>query len=123
MGRPKKNKPRGLGDTVETIIKATGLDKLVNDDCGCEARKAALNLLLPYRYKARCVTTEESIKWSKFKEHLQVRIPSDQVVYVCELYASVFNRQVWYPCASCSPKPLINMIDRLDIVFKEFKNE
>lgn len=118
-----KRKPKGLGDTVETIIKATGLDKLVKDDCGCEARKAALNLLLPYRYKARCVTTEESEKWAEFKEHLQVRIPSEQVVYVCELYASVFNRQVWYPCASCSPKPLINMIDRLDIVFKEFKNE
>ena len=41
----KKRKPRGLGDTIETVIKATGLDKFVSDDCGCEARKEALNNL------------------------------------------------------------------------------
>jgi len=119
----RKKRPRGLGDTVETIIKATGLDKLVSDDCGCEERKRKLNELLPYRYKARCVTPEEVEQWKDFKSELQIRIAHDKIIFVCDLYASIFNKQTWYPCSGCSPKPLINMINRLDVVFDEFKTE
>jgi hypothetical protein len=39
MGRPRK-KAVGLGDTVESILAATHVDKmakwLLGDDCGCE---------------------------------------------------------------------------------------
>ena len=60
MGRPKKEvkpQPKGLGDTVESIIKFTGLDIFVKGkDCGCEKRKEYLNELFPYRFKARCLT-------------------------------------------------------------------
>jgi hypothetical protein len=120
MARPRKNKPRGLGDTVETIIKATGLDKLVSDDCGCEARKEALNNLLPYRYKARCVTEEETAEWKAFKDRVSIRIPWEDVQFVCKLYSDVFSKVYWEPCSGCSPKPLISMINRLDVVFDEF---
>lgn len=58
-GRPKgtKNKSKGLGDTVEKITKATGIDKVVKittkalgiEDCGCDARKEALNKLVTYK--------------------------------------------------------------------------
>lgn len=119
MARPKK-KPRGLGDTVGTIIKATGLDKLVSDDCGCEARKEALNNLLPYRYKARCVTEEEVKEWKSFKDRVSIRIPWEDVQFVCKLYSDVFSKVYWEPCSGCSPKPLISMINRLDVVFDEF---
>lgn len=48
---------RGLGDTIEKITKKTGIktvteflaSKLGIDDCGCEARKNALNELVPYK--------------------------------------------------------------------------
>ena len=46
---------KGLGDTVEKIAKATGLDKVAQTftkvtgkDCGCAKRKAALNQAFPY---------------------------------------------------------------------------
>jgi len=120
MARPNKNKPRGLGDTVETIIKATGLDKLVSDDCGCEERKRKLNELLPYRYKARCVTEEETTEWKSFQERRTIKIEWDDVQFICKLYADVFNKQYWEPCSGCSPKPLISIINRLDVVFDEF---
>lgn len=116
----KKRKPRGLGDTIETVIKATGLDKLVSDDCGCEARKEALNNLLPYRYKARCVTKEEVDTWNAFKDRRTVKIEWDDTLYVCNLYSDVFNKVYWEPCVGCSPQPLIAIINRLDVVFKEF---
>jgi hypothetical protein len=50
---------RGLGDTIEKITQKTGIktvteflaNKLGVDDCGCEARKNALNELVPYKKK------------------------------------------------------------------------
>ena len=38
-----KNKNKGLGDTIASITKATGIDKLVWEDCGCEQRRQILN--------------------------------------------------------------------------------
>ena len=39
----------GLGDTVEKVFKATGIDKvakfILGEDCGCEERKAKLTEL------------------------------------------------------------------------------
>lgn len=34
---------KGFGDTVAAITKATRLDKLVGEDCGCGARQEAWN--------------------------------------------------------------------------------
>ena len=48
-------KHKGFGDTVEAITKATGIKKVVDKvskitgiDCGCDARKEALNKKFPY---------------------------------------------------------------------------
>lgn len=54
-----KSKSKGLGDTIEKITKATGIKQTVDaiakaldiDDCGCEARKEALNKIFPYKDK------------------------------------------------------------------------
>ena len=50
-----KMKHIGFGDTVEAITKATGIKKVVDKisevtgrECGCEARKEALNKKYPY---------------------------------------------------------------------------
>jgi len=119
MARQKKSK--GLGDTIEKIIKATHLDIFVEGkDCGCEKRKEKLNQLFPYRFKARCLTEQEYNQWKEFKAARTLTINREQVDMVCELYASVFNRQIWKPCASCSPKPMISMIDKLDKVYESY---
>lgn len=117
-----KRKSKGLGDTIEKVIKATGLDIFVDGkDCGCEERKEKLNQLFPYRFKARCFTEQEYNQWSEFTTIKTVTLTAIQVKFVCELYASIFNRQVWYPCGGCSPKPLIDMIDKLDKVYKSYE--
>lgn len=125
MARPKKQK--GLGDTVEAVLTTTGIKKLFEifvdgEDCGCDKRKEKLNELFPYRFKARCLTELEYNGWKDFKEVRTLKISWEQIVYVCDLYASVFSRQIWYPCTGCSPKPLINMIDKLDKVFDAYEN-
>lgn len=52
------NRPRGLGDSIEKITKATGIKKVVEvvnkvtgKDCGCGKRKDNLNRLFPYNNK------------------------------------------------------------------------
>ena len=54
----KKSKPKGLGDSIENLTKATGIKKVVDKvsevagkDCGCGARKDALNRMFPYDKK------------------------------------------------------------------------
>jgi hypothetical protein len=51
-----REKSQGLGDTIEKITKATGIKYVVDKvaeatgaDCGCEARKKALNEKFPYK--------------------------------------------------------------------------
>jgi len=51
----KKEKSKGLGDTIEKITKVTGIKKVVetiakvvDKDCGCGKRKETLNRLFPY---------------------------------------------------------------------------
>ena len=126
-----KRKSKGLGDTIEKVIKATGLDIFVDGkDCGCDKRKEYLNNLFPYRTKARCFTEQEYLSYKNFVETRTIQkifqkwvgtTAPKEVNFVCELYASVFNRPVWFPCANCSPKPLINMIDKLDKIYGTYE--
>ena len=50
-------KSKGLGDTIQKITKATGINSLAQmgakavgkKDCGCNKRKDALNKAFPYK--------------------------------------------------------------------------
>lgn len=58
-----KRKAQGLGDTVESILKATHVDKLakfvLGEDCGCDERKKKLNELWSYKKKPLCLNEDE----------------------------------------------------------------
>ena len=52
------NKSKGLGDTIEKITTVTGIkkvaetiSKVTGKDCGCKARREALNKAFPYQDK------------------------------------------------------------------------
>ena len=54
----KRSRPRGLGDSIESITKATGIkavvekvSEAVNVPCGCTERRDRLNELFPYDKK------------------------------------------------------------------------
>ena len=49
-------RPRGLGDSIEMVTKATGvktmgdvISKGLNIPCGCEGRRDSLNKIFPYK--------------------------------------------------------------------------
>lgn len=54
----QQEKSKGLGDTIEKITTVTGIKKVVEavakvtgKDCGCKARRDALNRAFPYQDK------------------------------------------------------------------------
>lgn len=101
----KKEVSEGLGDTLEKVFKATGIDKvakwLAGEDCGCDKRKEKLNKMFPYR-KINCLTEEEhGILETFFSRNTAEITPSDQHALL-KVYNRVLNvRQEATSCSSC----------------------
>lgn len=116
-GRPKgsKNKPKGLGDTIEQITEATGIKTAVKavfgDDCGCDARKDKLNKLFPYSRQPECLTQDE-IDFLSSGVLRKTSLNYDQRVRIAEIHARVFNHKYDVPC-TCSPKIWIQWMREL----------
>ena len=122
MARPKKIQPKGLGDTVESVLKATGIDKvakfILGEDCGCEERKAKLNALFPYK-KPLCLT-ESEYTWLKTWIDTKTNqvTPSDQA-QILEIYNRIFlQRNEPSNCSSC----LKDMVDQLKTVMLTYED-
>lgn len=51
--KAKYSKPRGLGDSITSVMQATGISQIVNlisgGGCGCGKRQDKLNELVPYK--------------------------------------------------------------------------
>jgi len=122
MARPKKIQAKGLGDTVESVLKATGIDKvakfLLGEDCGCDARKEKLNALFPYK-KPLCLT-ETEYEWLKawIETKTNQVIPSDQAQLLV-IYNRIFQqRNEPSNCSSC----LKDMVDQLKTVMLTYED-
>ena len=120
----KKIKVGGAGNTIEKVLKKTGVKKIIElfeiKECGCEKRKEWLNDKLPKRMKVNCFTEKQYQQWQLFKLNRTIQLNEKQIKYVCNLYAEIFMKPVWYPGTNESTKPLILMIDRLDIVYESY---
>ena len=119
MGRPRK-KAVGLGDTVESILAATHVDKmakwLLGDDCGCEARKKKLNELFPYR-KPECLE-EPEYRFLKewFDKKTDVVKPSEQATML-KIHSRIFKvRNEPTSCVPC----LLDKVNQLRTVYNEY---
>lgn len=110
----------GLGDTLEAALSSIGIT--AKDDCGCAERKRFLNGIIPYKLlsKARCFTPEEFEAWGEFKATLSIQIAREKAQWVSQLYSDVFGVPLFQVCATCSPKPIINMIEKLDKIYESY---
>ena len=122
MARPKKIQAKGLGDTVESVLKATGIDKvakfILGEDCGCDERKAKLNALFPYK-KPLCLT-EDEYEWLKawIETKTNQVTPSDQA-QILVIYNRIFlQRNEPSNCSSC----LKDMVDQLKTVMLTYED-
>jgi hypothetical protein len=117
-----KKKSKGLGDSIEKVTKATGIDKLVKfvagEDCGCDERKEKLNKLFPYNSSIECLDEQEySILHDWFSEERNSVAPSEQAE-LRKIYNRVFNKNSSpTSCGSC----VRDMVDRLRQVYYEYE--
>jgi hypothetical protein len=105
-------KSKGLGDSIEKALKATGIDKvakkILGDDCGCEERKKKLNQMFPY---ARPFTEDElSIYESVLPRIKGGRINGQDQDIMVKLYNKVFNaNKKASSCGSCVKETLAKL--------------
>lgn len=117
-----KEKSSGVGDTVEKITKATGIDKLakwaLGEDCGCDKRKKTLNNIFPYQ-KPNCLTEDEhnylSNLFTKPKNNVEPKVQGE----ILEIFNRVFNeKKKMTSCRSCF---LNSVYAKLERIYKEYE--
>lgn len=120
----QKVKSTGLGDTVEKVFKAVGIDKAVKfvagEDCGCSDRREVLNKVFPYQ-KPECLNEKEYNFLSKFFETPHNRILPNEQSALLDVYNRIFKDNV--EMTSCSSCFLNNVYKKLERVYKEYENE
>jgi hypothetical protein len=89
-------KSKGLGDSVEKVLKATGIDKVakkvLGEDCGCEERKE----------KLRQFTEDEMSIYESVLPRIGDRISGQDQATLVKLYNKVFNaNKKPSSCGSC----------------------
>ena len=105
MRKPRK-KPQGLGDVVESITQATGIDKvakaILGDDCGCKERKEKLNKKFPFRKRIQnCLTDEQREYLNEFFKTNPTQIYPIQQRGLSDIYKHVYGLPVESTCSSC----------------------
>ena len=97
-------KSKGLGDSIEKALKATGIDKVakkvLGDDCGCEKRKESLNKMFPYN-KVRQFTEDEMKIYEEVIDRTKGTITGQDQSIMVKLYNKVFNANK--QTSSCGP--------------------
>ncbi len=114
----QNKKSAGLGDSVEKVLKATGIDKIakkvLGEDCGCKERKEKLNKLFPY---VRDMTLDEI----KVYEHIMKtvnkgRIDKGQQTKLLRIYNALFKtKKEPSSCAGC----VNGTIDKLTQIYEK----
>ena len=119
-----ESKSKGLGDTVEKVFKATGVDKvakwLFGEDCGCKERKEKLNYLFPYQ-KPLCLKQSEHKILTNYFVRNSDQIKESEQKELLGIYNRVFkdNREL----TSCSSCFLNGVWKKLERIYKEYENE
>jgi len=109
-----EKQPKGLGDTVAKITKATGIDKVVKfiagDDCGCDERKDEWNDIFKYK-TVKCVTEEDYIFLTNFFNNYKGKVDFSEKQRLVDIYNYVFsyNENRNTSCSSCVAKIVKNL--------------
>lgn len=114
----------GLGDTIQKVTKATGIEALVKfiggEDCGCTERKEKLNKIFPYR-KPLCMTQHEYEWFTHFKSVNNTTLAPMEADKIAVMWSRIFqSKRIQKPC-SCNPKAWQTMINELTQVYETYE--
>lgn len=119
----KSTKAKGLGDTVEQVLEATGIAKVakwaLGEDCGCEERKEKLNKLFPY-HKSECLTEDEYNYLHKYFEDAQNVIKPEVQEQMVKIYNRVFRQKVKLTsCSSCYKRTIHDNLNKMYLQYNK----
>jgi hypothetical protein len=106
-------KSKGLGDSIEKALKATGIDKVakafLGDDCGCEERRDKLNKIFPYKSVRQFTEDEIKIYEDVISRTRETITGEDQAILV-KLHNKVFGENKRPSrCTSCVQETLAKL--------------
>ena len=92
----------GLGDAIASITKATGLDKLVKKDCGCQERQEFANRPVTYVMIKKGTMNDDLLrKWEELGIENKKNLSPDEQKLILSMYNTIFQSNISY-CAGCS---------------------
>ena len=106
-------KSKGLGDSIEKALKATGIDKVakkvLGEDCNCSKRRDTLNKIFPYN-KVRQFTEDEQKIYEEVIDRTKGTITGKDQAILVKLYNKVFNaNKKSSSCTSCVRETLAKL--------------
>ena len=113
---------KGLGDSVEKVLKATGVSDVVKfiagEDCGCDERKEKLNDLFPYK-NPECLTEDEYNWLSGLYGVKRTALDRNSQKTLVSIYNRVFHKKREPSnCSSC----VVKMYKEMKVYFDEYNN-
>lgn len=122
----KRKKSVGLGDTIEKITQATGIDKLVKfvagEDCGCDERKKRLNVMFPYN-KPLCLTEQEHEYLKNYYDSKIVQVKHSVQVEILKIFNRVFNQNLQPTSCSDCYRDIHYKLEKLYNTYKDADTE
>lgn len=122
----KRKKSVGLGDTIEKITQATGIDKLVKfvagEDCGCEERKKRLNVMFPYN-KPLCLTEQEHEYLKNYYDSKIIQVKHSVQVEILKIFNRVFNQNLQPTSCSDCYRDIHYKLEKLYNTYKDADTE
>jgi hypothetical protein len=114
----------GVGDMIQKVTKATGIEFLTKfvagEDCGCDARKHKLNKIFPNR-KPLCMTEGEYDWFTHFKTINSTTLSPMEADHLSKMWSRIFqSKRIYKPC-TCNPKAWQTMINELTQVYETYQ--
>ena len=119
-----RKKSRGLGDTIEKVTQATGIDKAVKfiagDDCGCDQRKEKLNKLFAYR-QPLCMTESEYNWMTNFREQQSNTLTPQELDQIASMWNRMMQTKSFYRPCTCNPREWQRLINELNSIYNTYE--
>ena len=114
-----ENQPKGFGDTIAKITKATGIEKLVKfiagEDCGCDERQELLNKKFKYG-RVNCISEEDYNYAIEFLKGNTNKVSIATRIRLNEIHNNIFSRKTPYSnCKSCIRRNIQNIKNYLQV--------
>ena len=106
-----EKEPKGLGDIVAKVTKATGIDKVVKfiagEDCGCDERQEKWNKIPMFsRRKPNCIKEDDYNYLVNFFKVTTSKVDRKNYVRIVGIYNYVFksNEPTKTSCSPCAAR-------------------